>query len=108
MWEMEDVMLVIVVEVRVTEDARQAFVEATRSNAEASRRETLVVQFDLWEDPADRTRFRLLEVYRSEAGATLHKQTAHYASWRDAVAPMMAEPRRSTRWTSVDHAYPAS
>ncbi len=100
-------MLVIVVEVRVLEAARQAFVAATRSNAEASRREPEVVQFDLWENPNDRTRFRLLEVYRSEAGAAEHKKTAHYAVWRDTVAAMMAEPRTSTKWTCVDHAYPA-
>ena len=26
--------------------------------------------------------------------AAAHKQTPHYAAWRDAVADMMAEPRR--------------
>ena len=30
-----------------------------------------------------------------------HKETAHYAAWRDAVAPMMAEPRHSTTFANV-------
>ena len=29
-----------------------------------------------------------------EAAAKAHKDTAHYLAWRDAVADMMAEPRR--------------
>ena len=30
-----------------------------------------------------------------------HKATAHYATWRDAVEPMMAEPRRSTKYEAL-------
>jgi len=29
------------------------------------------------------------------------KDTAHYAAWRDAVAPLMAEPRRSTKYVNL-------
>jgi len=29
-----------------------------------------------------------------------HKKTAHYATWRDIVAPMMAEPRRALKYTN--------
>ena len=30
-----------------------------------------------------------------------HKETAHYATWRDTVAPMMAEPRSSAKFANV-------
>jgi len=30
-----------------------------------------------------------------------HKETAHYARWRDAVAPWMAEPRRGVKHVSL-------
>ena len=36
----------------------------------------------------------------SEAPAA-HKETKHYQVWRDAVAPMMAEPRTSVKHTNV-------
>ena len=32
-----------------------------------------------------------LEVYRAPEAAAAHKETEHYKSWRDTVAPMMAE-----------------
>ena len=34
------------------------------------------------------------------ATGAAHKATAHYATWRDAVAPMMAQAR-----TTVKHSY---
>jgi autoinducer 2-degrading protein len=43
----------------------------------------------------------LIEVYRTPEAAAAHKETAHYAKWRDAVAPMMAEPRQSVKYNSV-------
>ena len=36
-----------------------------------------------------------------EEAAAAHKQTAHYAKWRDAVASMMAEPRSSVKYNAV-------
>ncbi|MCU0247203.1 MAG: antibiotic biosynthesis monooxygenase, partial [Bryobacter sp.] len=49
----------------------------------------------------DPTRFLLVEVYRDLAATAAHKETAHYAKWRDAVAPMMAEPRSSVKFANV-------
>jgi quinol monooxygenase YgiN len=43
----------------------------------------------------------LNEVYVDQSAAGAHKQTAHYARWRDAVAGMTAQPRTSTRFTAV-------
>ena len=43
----------------------------------------------------------LVEVYRDADAALAHKQTPHYATWRDTVAEMMARPRTSVTFTPV-------
>jgi quinol monooxygenase YgiN len=43
----------------------------------------------------------LVEAYRTSEAPAAHKQTAHYAKWRDAVASMMAEPRSSAKFTNL-------
>mgnify|MGYP000853881301 CR=1 FL=1 len=87
-------MHVTLVHVRVKADSVPAFIEATRANHESSAREPGNRRFDVLQAPDDPTRFVLYEAYATAADAAAHKQTAHYAAWRDAVAGMMAEPRR--------------
>jgi len=53
------------------------------------------------QDLADPTHVVLVEVYRDEAAAGAHKETTHYATWRDTVADMMAIPRSATKFTAV-------
>ena len=43
----------------------------------------------------------LVEVYRSETDPATHKETAHYKKWRETVAPMMAAPRSSVKYSNV-------
>ena len=43
----------------------------------------------------------LVEVYKDEAAPAKHKETAHYAAWRDAVADMMAVPRSASKYCNV-------
>ena len=43
----------------------------------------------------------LVEVYRTTEDPARHKETAHYQTWRDAVADMMAEPRTSVKYANV-------
>jgi len=43
----------------------------------------------------------LVETYREVADTVKHKQTAHYAIWRDTVVDMMAEPKSSIKYDSV-------
>jgi len=94
-------MRIILVQVRVKPDAVAAFIEVTRANAAASLREPGVARFDIVQQADDPTRFVLVEVYRDAGAPALHKATAHYAAWRDAVAPMMAEPRAGVAYTAV-------
>lgn len=94
-------MLVVHVHVRVRPDDIERFLEATVLNARSSIEEPGVLRFDVLADEADPAHVVLVEEYRDEAGAAAHKQTAHYAAWRDTVADMMAEPRASTRFRAV-------
>ena len=94
-------MLIVHVFVHVRPDAVDAFADATRENARNSVREPGVVRFDVIQQEDDPTRFVLVEIYRTPDDPGRHKQTAHYAAWRDAVEPMMAEPRRSVKYRAL-------
>lgn len=94
-------LLVVFVNVHVKPECVDAFREATLANARASVQEPGVVRFDAVQESDDPTRFVLIEVYRGSAGAAAHKETAHYATWRDTVAPFMAEPRSSKKFANV-------
>jgi quinol monooxygenase YgiN len=97
-------LLVVHVHARVKPGAEEAFRTASLGNAEASRREPGVLRFDLLADREDPRHFVLVEVYRDAAASAAHKETAHYASWRDTVADLMAEPRRSEKYVNVSPA----
>ncbi|HTK49920.1 MAG TPA: antibiotic biosynthesis monooxygenase [Gemmatimonadaceae bacterium] len=94
-------MLIVHVHVHVNPDAVDAFIAATRENARNSAREAGVVRFDVVQQDDDPTRFALIEIYRTAADPARHKETAHYATWRDTVAPMMAEPRTSVKYHAI-------
>ena len=94
-------MLIVHVHVHVVPGRVPDFLAATEANATASLEEPGVLRFDVIADLADPAHIVLVEVYRDETGAAAHKETAHYAAWRDVVAPMMAVPRTSTRFSAV-------
>lgn len=94
-------MLVVHVHVRVRPDDVEAFRDATLVNARASLLEPGVVRFDVLSDQADPAHMVLVEVYHDAEAASAHKSTEHYATWRDAVAVMMSEPRASTMFSVV-------
>lgn len=94
-------MLIVHVFVRVKDDCVEAFKAATVENARNSVREPGIARFDVMQQGDDPTRFVLVEVYRTEEAPARHKETAHYKVWRDAVEGMMAEARRSVKFTNV-------
>ena len=94
-------MLVIHVQVHVKSESVAAFKAASVENARHSIREPGIARFDVVQQIDDPTRFVFVEVYRSSAAAAAHKATPHYQVWRDAVAPLMAEPRTSVRFDGV-------
>ena len=94
-------LLIVHVHVRVKPEGIEAFKAATLANARASVQEPGIARFDVAQQTDDPTRFVLVEVYRHAAAPAAHKETAHYATWRDAVAPLMAEPRHSVKFANV-------
>ena len=94
-------MLIVHVHVHVKPDAVDAFIAASTENARHSLAEPGVYRFDVVQQDDDPTRFVLIEIYRTPDDPARHKATAHYAAWRDAVEPMMASARRSTKYRFV-------
>lgn len=94
-------MLIVHIHVHVKPECVESFKEATLANARASVQEPGVARFDVVQRQDDPARFVFVEVYRDAAAAAAHKETAHYPLWRDAVAPMMAEPRQSVKFDNV-------
>ncbi len=94
-------MLVALVHVHVKSEYVALFKTATLDNASNSVNEPGVIRFDVYQQSDDPGRFLLVEIYRSEDAPTNHRETAHYARWRDTVAEMMAEPRTRITYNIV-------
>ena len=98
---MPNSLLIVHVDIAVVPEQLDAFLAATEDNAVASRNEPGVARFDVLSDRADPGHVVLVEIYRDEAAAAAHKDTAHYQRWRDTVAPMMARSRQATRYVNT-------
>ncbi len=94
-------MQVTIVHVHVKPEHLEAFIEASRLNHEASVQESGNLRFDVLQLAEDPTRFVLYEAYRSADDAAAHKQTPHYATWRDTVADWMASPREGVSYEGL-------
>ena len=94
-------MLVVHVHVHVKAETVEAFKQATLANARESVKESGIVRFDFSQQQDDPTRFVLVEVYRAPEAQLAHRETKHYKIWREAVEPMMAEPRVGVKFTNI-------
>ncbi len=94
-------MLIVQVHVNVKPEFVEAFKQATIENANNSVKEAGVARFDVIQQTDDPTKFILVEVYKTADASAAHKETAHYALWRDTVAEMMAEPRRGIKYGNI-------
>ena len=94
-------MIIVHVHVKVKPEFVEAFKAATVENASQSIHETGIARFDVLQQSDDPNKFILVEVYRTAADPVQHKQTAHYAKWRDTVAPMMDAPRAGVTYANL-------
>ena len=94
-------MHVTLVKVHVKPEYITDFIAATRSNHEASVRESGNLRFDVLQSDTDPQHFVLYEVYRDQQATLDHKETEHYQRWRNEAEPMMARKRESTSCTPV-------
>jgi quinol monooxygenase YgiN len=94
-------MHIVQVFIHVKPDRIDEFESVTRANAASSLEEPGVARFDVLRQADDRTRFVLVEVYRTPEDPARHKQTDHYKRWQQAAEPLMAEPRSRIVYESV-------
>ena len=94
-------MFIVHVFIHVKPEFISDFKAATLANVQNSLLEAGIARFDFVEQLDDPHRFVLVEVYRRPEDALKHKETEHYAIWRDAVEHMMAEPRSSIKYSNI-------
>jgi autoinducer 2-degrading protein len=94
-------MFIVHVHIHVKPESVEAFRDATLENARHSVQEPGIARFDVIQQLDDPTRFVLVEVYRTPEDPARHKEIAHYETWRDTVADMMAEPRSSVKYANI-------
>ena len=94
-------MFIVHVFIQVKPECVEDFKAATLANVQNSLQEDGIARFDFVEQHDDPNRFVLVEAYRQPEDAAKHKETAHYAVWRDTVEPMMAEPRSSVKYSNI-------
>lgn len=94
-------MIIVHVHVHVKPESVEDFKRLSLANASESVKEPGIARFDVIQQQEDPTRFVLVEVYRDTQATVAHKETKHYATWRDAVINMMAEPRFSVKFQNV-------
>lgn len=94
-------MNIVLVHVHVKPEFVEDFKQASIENASNSIKEEGIARFDVIQQNDDPTRFILVEVYKTAEASAAHKETAHYAKWRDTVAEMMAEPRQGIKYTNI-------
>jgi (4S)-4-hydroxy-5-phosphonooxypentane-2,3-dione isomerase len=94
-------MQIVHVHVKVKPEFIEDFKQATIENARKSVKEAGISRFDVIQQSDDPTKFILVEVYKTAEAPAAHKETAHYAHWRDAVVEMMAEPRQGIKYTNI-------
>ena len=95
-------MIVTCVYFHIKHDAISDFIEATVLNHNQSVKEPGNLRFDLLQQDDDPRRFMLYEAYESEESAAAHKNTSHYAQWRDTVKDYMAESRFGVKYNIIE------
>ena len=94
-------MLVVHVFIHLKPEAVEAFKLASIEIARHSLQEPGIARFDVVQQQDDPSRFVLVEAYRTADAPARHKETAHYAAWRDEVEGLMVEPRYSIKYDSL-------
>ncbi|MBE6688801.1 MAG: antibiotic biosynthesis monooxygenase [Ruminococcaceae bacterium] len=88
-------MVVAVVNVYVKPECIDEFIKATLNNHNGTIKEEGNLRFDVLQAKDDPCHFTLYEVFKSPEASAKHKETQHYLTWRDTVAPLMAKPREA-------------
>merc|ERR1711871_199609 len=91
-------ILAVVVDVQVTPGDEKAFIEASLKNCKASLLEPGIHRFDLLQSVEKPDHFLLVEMYNDDEAPARHKATAYYAARAEVANPMMARPRKASKF----------
>ena len=94
-------MRILHVHLQVKPEHLDAFIAETIENARNSVQEAGIARFDFVQQVDDLTRFMLIEHYRTEEAIGAHKETAHFARWRDTVGEYLVGERTRAWYTPV-------
>jgi (4S)-4-hydroxy-5-phosphonooxypentane-2,3-dione isomerase len=95
-------MYVLVVSARVKPEQRGRFLEAIEDNAVRSvRDEPGCLRFDVVVDNDDPDHYLFYEVYRDAEAFAAHRDSEHFARWREAADVCLSEPLDATHSATV-------
>jgi (4S)-4-hydroxy-5-phosphonooxypentane-2,3-dione isomerase len=95
-------MYVVIVSAKVKPEQRGRFLQAIEDNAVSSvRDEPGCLRFDVVRNAADPEHYVFYEVYRDEAAFQAHRDTDHFARWRQAAETCLSEPLDATHAAMV-------
>ena len=86
-------MIYQVVYLEVQTDKLEAFKEEVLANAQASRAEPGVLQFDVLQQENEPFKFMLFEVYSGTDAQETHRNTPHFKRWVEKGVPLLSKER---------------
>jgi (4S)-4-hydroxy-5-phosphonooxypentane-2,3-dione isomerase len=94
-------MIIVHVFIKIKPDMIEPFKAATLKNAQNSVKEPGILRFDFMQQEDAPLSFLLVEVYKDSIAVAQHKETSHYAEWRQGAEHMIAEPRKSIKYVNI-------
>jgi autoinducer 2-degrading protein len=95
-------MYVLVVSARVKPEQRGRFLEAIEENAvSAVRDEPGCLRFDIVRDNDDPDHYLFYEVYRDAEAFAAHRDSEHFARWREAADEVLSDALEATHAAMV-------
>ena len=94
-------MVIVHVFIKIKTDMLEPFKAATLKNAQNSVKESGILRFDFMQQKDVPLSFLLVEVYKDSNAIAQHKETPHYAEWRQSAELMIAEPRKSIKYVNI-------
>lgn len=94
-------MVIVHVFIKIKPDMLEPFKAMTLKNAQSSIKEPGILRFDFMQQEDDPLSFLLVEVYKDSNAVAQHKETSHYAEWRQSAEHVIAEPRKNIKYVNI-------
>ena len=94
-------MIIVHIFIKIKPEMLEPFKIATLKNAQDSIKEPGILRFDFVQQEDDSLSFLLVEVYKDSNAVEQHKETSHYAEWRQSAEHMITEPRKSIKYVNI-------